>query len=155
MNKIILLVLTFFATSSYAQSPIGFCKKIEGHAHTMMYFRNGNDTPRNKIESQLSQSAARPYLSTETKKWFNITLNEAYKSKWSSKNYKIPTNAAYNPNARPQDYAAQYFKEEIYNKCISEASPDSRYCSDEANEARTNPQIPKSYRARLNGLCLS
>lgn len=155
MNKIILLALTFFATNSYAQSPIGFCKKIEGHAHSIMYYRNGYDTPRNKIESQLSQSAARPYLSNETKKWFNIMLNEAYKSKWSSKNYKIPTNAAYNPNARPQDYAAQYFKEEIYNKCISEASSDSRYCSNEANEVRTNPQTPKSYRARLNSLCLS
>ena len=67
MNKKIILVLIFFVTDSYAQSPIGFCKKIEGHAHSIMYSRNGYDIPRKKIESQLSQSAARPYLSTETK----------------------------------------------------------------------------------------
>lgn len=154
MNKIVLSILAILATDTYAQGSVSFCKKIEGHAQTIMMFRNGSDTSRKQIESQLSQSSARPYFSNETQKWFKIILDEAYKSKWSSKNYQIP-DGAYNPNARPQDYAAHFFKEEIYTKCIKEASSTSRYCSDQAHAQRTNPQTSKMQRASLNGLCLS
>lgn len=153
MNKIALLILAILTTNTYAEGSISFCKKIASHAHTIMIFRNGSNTPRQQLEKSLSQSSARPYQSSDTKKWFKIVLNEAYKSKWSSKNYEIPSNVGYNPNLRPQDYAAHFFQEEIYNKCINEASPSSRYCSSQSYAQKANPQTSSMQRAILNGSC--
>lgn len=130
-----------------------FCNKILGHAESIINGAYDRKTSKNQMLSIFEKSGAAPYWSNETKKWLNLSINEAYKNKWSNTGYKRPPFADPNDGVSNKEYAKRNFTLEIEERCMYEAPINATYCSKQALQDSKNMKYSIRYRASLNGLC--
>lgn len=148
----LILFISGFISNSFAGNP-EFCRKISGHAESIMNSRFDGNISQNELLRVFENTPAKPYFSSETNTWLKRSVNEAFKNKWSPNSYQVPESAPYNPNAKAKNYAMYYFTKEIYEKCVNEAPSNSAYCSKQILQDARDSNKSKLHRAKINGLC--
>lgn len=132
---------------------VPFCTKIGDHAFSLVHTAYDRKMTKSEMIKMFETNGAAPYLSTETKKWLNLSISEAYKNKWSNTGYKRPPFADPNSKISNKEYAKMNFQSEIYERCMYEAPVNATYCSKQAIQDSKNMNYPRLHRAKLNGLC--